>query len=88
MFMAGFDYVLADVACGSSPEQAFDLAATPANKRPQAFMNGAAAARDVLSGAAKREEESTPGRKSYARRLMEAHGDFNVSQEKQARSRR
>jgi hypothetical protein len=63
-FMAGFEYVCTDVESGTDPEISFDLATTPSERRPQAFMDGAAAARDVLSGAAVSEETSSRGKKS------------------------
>lgn len=49
-FVAGFEYVLRDWAAGITWEQSFDLASTPADRRPQAFLDGAKAAGNALAG--------------------------------------
>lgn len=49
-FVAGFEYVIADVIKGMEPECSFDLAATPGMGRSQAFRDGARAAVNSLTG--------------------------------------
>lgn len=49
-FIAGFDYVLADFAAGMHVEASVDLATTPADRRPQAFCDGARAAANAVLG--------------------------------------
>jgi len=49
-FKAGFAYVLRDWASGLTWEESVDLATTPADKRSQAFCDGARAAAEALGG--------------------------------------
>lgn len=49
-FHAGFEYVLRDWAAGITWEQSFDLASTPADRRPQSFLDGAKSAGNALAG--------------------------------------
>lgn len=50
LFTAGFEYILADFAAGLTWEMSFDLLTTPANKRPQAMIDGGRAACESLGG--------------------------------------
>ena len=65
-FMDGFEYVLSGVRSGRTVDQALDLAATPEDRRPRAFMDGANAARAMYSSVG----DST----GYARRSFAAYG--------------
>lgn len=62
-FAEGFAYVLRDFADGITVEASFDLATTPANRRPRAFLDGANAAMHAVLGWL-----------DYTHRLGKAHG--------------
>lgn len=62
-FAEGFDYVLRDFADGITVEASFDLATTPGNRRPRAFLDGANAAMHAVLGWL-----------DCARRFAKAHG--------------
>jgi hypothetical protein len=65
-FLDGVEYVRRGVRAGETAEQAFDLAASPIDRRPPAFMDGANAGR-ALHYAADQSQD-------FARRAHAAYG--------------
>ncbi len=65
-FLDGVEYMRRGIRSGKTADQALDLAATPADRRPRAFLDGANAARALYA--------STPDPTHYARRAYAAYG--------------